>query len=46
MCHQSAEKALDQLEILVKDDRETSAEIQKERLKMKEYKTRTGMCKN
>lgn len=45
MCHPSAEKALDQLEILAKDDRETTAEIQKDRFKMKEYKTRTGICK-
>lgn len=45
MCHPSAEKALDQLEVLVKDDRDISVEIQKDRLKMKEYKTRTGICK-
>lgn len=46
MCHPSAEKALDQLEILAKDDRETTAEIQKDRFKMKEYMKRTGNCKN
>jgi|CXWL01.1.fsa_nt_gi hypothetical protein len=45
MCHPAAEKALDQLEVLVKDDRDISVEIQKGRLKMKEYKTRTGICK-
>lgn len=45
MCHPAAEKALDQLEVLVKDDRDISVEIQKDRLKMKEYKTRTGICK-
>lgn len=46
MCHPSADKALDQLEIRVTDDSELTAEIQKGRLKMMEYKTRTGMCKN
>jgi hypothetical protein len=45
MCHPAAEKALDQLEVLVKDDRDISVEIQKGRLKMKDYKTRTGICK-
>ena len=46
MCHPAAEKALDQMEILVKDDIDISVEIQKEKLKMKEFKVRTGMCKN
>jgi hypothetical protein len=45
MCHPAAEKALDQLEVLVKDDRDISVEIQKGRLRMKDYKTRTGICK-
>ena len=44
MCHQSAEKALDQLETLAKDA-ELKAEIQKDRHKMMDYKARTSMCK-
>ena len=44
MCHPSAEKSLDQLEMLV-EDMELKAEIQKDRRKMMDYKARTGICK-
>jgi len=44
MCHSSAEKALDQLEMSVRDNAGLRAEIQKDRQKMAAYRTRTAIC--